>query len=377
MWIYVMAEVDPILIRDFSNIPVKILNMSTLEENNMIIGNNSNLDVKVIIRGRRSLLKDIQKSNLTIYGELKDIKLGENEVDLNLDAPDNITYTIIPDKLTVNIEESMYVKKYIGVDKVNKLKENFKVSNISISPQYTYIEGPKSLVEKVDRLACKLNLENKGENFNTKEQIIPLDKNGKKVDGVNVKDRYAYVNVKVYKTKEVPLKINLKGNLDKDYKLLNYTLNPKNIIISGDPKYIDNIEEVYVEEFDISSLNEDKNVDLKINTPENIYTEIEKANVEFDISKIINKDFIISKNRIVFNNNIHNLDISKNNLPENIKVKVAFLEELKEKITNEDIQLFVNMQENQQIPSKFEIKYNIPYDVESVIITPKYVVIEE
>ncbi|SHH19129.1 CdaR family protein [Tepidibacter thalassicus] len=375
-WIYVMAEVDPILIKDFNNVAVKITNIDVLQDSNMVIDPKSNLNVKVMLRGRRSLLKDIQKSNLNIYGKFENIKLGENELDLNIDVPNNVTYTIIPDKLVLNVEENMYVRKYIELDKINKLKEDFKISNMNINPEYTYVEGPRSLVKKVDRLVCKVNLKNKFKNFNAKIQIVPLDKYGKKVEGVNIKDKYAYVSVEVLKTKEVPLKINLTGDLDENYKLLGYELEPKNITISGPNEYIDNIKELYVEDFDISGLNEDKSVDLKINIPEKIQTEIKKVNLKINVSKIISKNFIISKNRIVFKGDIHNLDISKNNLPDNIKVKVAYLEDLEEKIKEEDIQLFINMQENEGNHAKFKIKYSMPYDVENVEIEPKYVVIE-
>ncbi len=375
MWIYVMAEVDPILIRDFNNIPVNIININMLKEKNMIMDPEQNLQVNLILRGRRSLLKDINKSKMNIYGEIKTPKLGKNTVALHLDLPSNIEYSIIPSKLMINIEENVRVKKNIEIDKTGKLPESLKVSDITLTPKYTMIEGPKSLVSKVDKLVCKVNVENKSSNFYTKSQVSPIDKHGNKVEGIKIKDEYIDINVGIFKSKEVPVKIKLKGSLGESHKLLNATPNIQKITITGNKRDIDKITEVYTEELDLSNLGEDKNINLKINLPRNIKTNSEKINVNLEIGKLISKEFLISKNRIVYNNNIQNLDISKNDLPEQVKVKLVFLEDLEKKINEEDIQLFVNLQESDSKISKFEIKYTIPHSVEKVEIEPKYVTI--
>lgn len=375
MWIYVMAEVDPILIRDFNGIPVKITNETTVRENDMVISPNENLDVNVIVRGRRSLIKDIYLSSINVYGKMKNPKLGENEVKLYIDGYNNVDYTIIPNKLNITLEKNIKKRKNIEIDKNGKLEKSLELSNVTLNPQYTIIEGPKSIVEKVDKVICKLNLENKSYNFTTKSKLLAIDKNGKKVDGVNIKDEYSYINVGIFKSKQVPIKINIKGSLDKDYKFLGYNTDTEKITISGKPEDIDKIQEIDTEYFDISGLTQDKGANLKINIPKNIKTNLNDINVNFDIAKIISKDFVISKNRIVYNNNIQNLDISKNDLPENIKIKVDFSEDIEKKLKEEDIQLFIEMQEGNPEIAKYEIRHSIPYPVERVEIEPKYVTI--
>lgn len=375
MWIYVMAEVDPILIRDFNEIPVKITNEVIIKEKDMVISPNEKLNANVIVRGRRSLIKDIYSSNIHVYAKIKSPKLGENEVRLYIDGYSNVDYTIIPNKLNLSLEKNIEKKKYIEIDKSGKLGKSLELSNVSINPQYTMIKGPKSVVEKVDKLICKLNLENKSDNFTTRSKIVAVDKDGKKVDGIQIKDEYSYVNVGIFKSKQVPIKINIKGSLDKNYKFLGYNADEQKITIIGKSEDIDKIQEIDTEYFDISGLNQDKDINLKINIPKNIKTNLNNINVNFDIVKIISKDFVISKNRIVYNNNIQNLDISKNDLPENIKIKVDFSEDIEKKVKEEDIQLFVEMKDSEQEPAKYEIRYSLPYPVEKVEIEPKYVTI--
>ncbi|MEJ8555153.1 CdaR family protein [Tepidibacter sp. Z1-5] len=377
MWIYVMAEVDPIILKDYDQIPIKINNINILQENDMVLYPEPDLNAKIILRGRRSLIKQIQKNDLYINTNLKPPKIGVNKLDLDLDVPSNISYTIMPNNISLNIEKSIYTKKEIVIKTINGSNKDLKVDEISYSPKSTFIEGPKSLVENVDKLVCKVDLKNKSKNFNSKAQIIPVDKNGKTVEGVNIKDQYTYVDIGFTKTKKIPLILNLKGELGEGYKLLGYELNSKNINITGKIDEIEAVNEIYTQEIDISNLKENKNINLNINIPQNINSDIKSVNVSFKVAKLISKNLTIPSKRIEYKDNIHNLDISKNNLPDDINVKVTYTEENGKDITEKDIQLFINMQEKDTHPSKFRIKYNVLDEVENVQISPEYVVIGE
>ena len=377
MWIYVMAEVDPIILKDYDQIPVKINNINILEENNMVLYPEPNLNAKIILRGRRSLIKGIQKNDLYINTNLKSPKIGANKLELDLDVPNNITYTIMPSNITLNVEESLYTKKEISIRATNGSNEDLKVDKISYSPKSTFIEGPKSLVENVDKLICKVDLKNKSKDFNSKAQIIPVDKNRKIVEGVNIKDQYTYVNVGFTKDKKVPLILNLKGEIGEGYKLLGYELSSKEININGKINEIDKIKDIYTQEIDISNLKENKNINLNINIPQNIGSDIKSVNVSFKVAKLVSKNLTISSKRIEYKDNIHNLDISKNNLPDDINVKVTYIEGIGKDISEKDVQIFINMQESESDPSKFRIKYNVLNEIENVQISPEYVVIGE
>ena len=56
MWIYVMAEVDPIIIRDIDSVPINITNMQELELLELTPEYGTDLNVRVSLRGRRSIL---------------------------------------------------------------------------------------------------------------------------------------------------------------------------------------------------------------------------------------------------------------------------------------------------------------------------------
>ncbi|KXZ39021.1 YbbR domain-containing protein [Alkalithermobacter thermoalcaliphilus JW-YL-7 = DSM 7308] len=372
MWIYVMVEADPIVIRDFNDIPVRITNIEQIKEKGMTISYDSDLKSNIVLRGRRSLFKDITKDKISLYGQIENPKLGENIVNIKASLPENIEYTIMPEKLGVILEQNVVIRKEIDVQKSGRLKEGVKITDINISPKSTWIEGPKSIVNKVDKLVCRLNLDNKDSDFNVRTEIVPLDKQGNVIEGINLKDRYAYLNVSVSNSKRVPIKVNLTGKLDEDYKLISYNISNDTVVIYGKQNELDKVKEIYTSKIDISNIREDKKIIANLEIPPNIQASVKDIEIEFKVSKLITKDFHIPKSRIIFNN-IQNLDISKNNLPENILVKVVYLEELAGDIDEKDIQIFVNMQDDILETSKYEIKYNIPYPVERVDVVPRYV----
>jgi hypothetical protein len=186
-----------------------------------------------------------------------------------------------------------------------------------------------------------------------------------------------YAGIGFNKNKEVPLILNLKGKIEEGYELLGYDLDLKTINVTGKIEEIDAIKDIYTQEIDISNLRENKNINLNIDIPQNIDSDIKSVNVSFNVAKLVSKNLTISSKRIEYKDNIHNLDISKNNLPDDINVKVTYIEENEQDITEKDVQLFINMQEEELNPAKFRIKYNIPIKVKSVQIDPEYVVIGE
>ena len=179
LWIFVMAEVDPILIKDYSQLPIKIKNENILQAKNLSILSREKLKVSVIIRGRRSVLKEFNTSNIEIYGSIKEAQIGENYVELKAKLPDNIDYTIIPSGIKVDIDKNIRVKKDIVLISQSKKYDAAYLAKLLMSPKFTYVEGPKTLISKLNRLACRIDLDSE-EDSTVKAKIIPLDKNNGK-----------------------------------------------------------------------------------------------------------------------------------------------------------------------------------------------------
>lgn len=376
MWLYVMAEVDPILIKTYSSVPVNIQNMSEIERENLVISPDEDVSISIILRGRRSIISGIDKQNLVPYGRIETPVAGDNLVSLNIDRQPLVEYTMIPEKLSVSLEENVLVSKKISLKKSGKMKDGYKIISTSLNPVNTWISGPKSLIDRVSRLQANYNVDGKTANFNMKVNIIPVDKDGNRIDGVEVKDSQAYLNAVVSKYKTVTINPVITGELSSNLKLQDYKLLNESIEISGSESVVDKIDSISTLPFDLSKLEDGGIKSLQLDIPKNISVEFKDAKAEFNIIKLKSKEFLISKERIIVENKIQNLDISKNDLPENIKVKVNYFEdEETEKINAGNTQIIVNMQDYTTGLAEVSFRIEANYHYESIEIEPKSVAI--
>ncbi|MZQ74535.1 MAG: hypothetical protein GT589_00055 [Peptoclostridium sp.] len=371
MWIYVMAEVDPIITRDFSDVTPAISNAQDIKKQELIISPESSLDMKLVLRGRRSLLKDIDNGDVYVLGYVKSPHVGKNVVEISAQLPSGVTATIIPDKLVVDMEELSVQKKNVEIIIDKGAEDGVVVSEMQVDPGYTFVEGPKSLVSKVKRVVCNVDIKGKKTNFSSKYTLVPVDSQGREVEHVQLANKTAYVSLGIKAEKKVPIEIVTKGEAPESYRIKSLNSEPEFVTISGESEAVGKINKILTKPVSLSDVYADKNIEVELALPENINSDIQKIKIGIDISKVVVENLYISKERISFLNNIQNLDISKNNIPEKVKVKVLYLEEYKKNFKQEDIKLFVNLQDYNQKLAKMEIQAEAPEGVEILEIEPK------
>lgn len=371
MWIYVMAEVDPIITRDFSDVTPAISNAQDIKKQELIISPESSLDVKLVLRGRRSLLKDIDNGDVYVLGYVKSPHVGKNVVEISAQLPSGVTATIIPDKLVVDMEELSVQKKNVEIIIDKGAEDGVVVSEMQIDPVYTFVEGPKSLVSKVKRVVCRVDVKDKKTNFSSKYTLVPVDSQGREVEHVQLANKTAYVSLGIKAEKKVPIEIVTKGEAPESYRIKSLNSEPEFVTISGEGESVGKINKILTKPVSLSDVYADKNIEVELALPENINSDIQKIKIGIDISKVVVENLYISKERISFLNNIQNLDISKNTIPEKVKVKVLYLEEYKKNFKQEDIKLFIDLQDYNQKLAKMEIQAEAPDGVEILEIEPK------
>jgi len=371
MWIYVMAEVDPIITRDFSGVTPAISNAQDIKKQELIISPESSLDVKLVLRGRRSLLKDIDNGDVYVLGYVKNPHVGKNVVEISAQLPSGVTATIIPDKLVVDMEELSVQKKNVEIIIDKGAEDGVVVSGMQIDPEYTFVEGPKSLVSKVKSVVCNVDIKDKKTNFSSKYTLVPVDSQGREVEHVQLANKTAYVSLGIKAEKKVPVEIVTKGEAPESYRIKGLSAEPEFVTISGESEAVDKINKILTKPVSLSDIYSDKNIEVELALPENINSDIQKIKIGIDISKVVVENLYISKERISFLNNIQNLDISNNNIPEKVKVKVLYLEEYKKNFKQDDIKLFVDLQDYNQKLAKLEIQAEAPDGVEILEIEPK------
>lgn len=369
LWLYVMTIEDPVESRTFSDIPVRITNMSVLEERGLAIYPKEKLVADISIKGNLSSLRPINKNNIYIYGRIEDSKEGKNVVYLQANLPERVNkYDIKPNVITLDLEKIISEKRNISVYTEGKSKAN--IDNVATNKRDVSISGPKSLVNKVEKLIVNINVDNKEKDFSKKLKLIPIDKYGDEVKGIKINDNFIMVSVKFLKEKVVPIKLILESNDLKQINLDNYSLNPKEVVIEGKKESIDNLNEIKTKPININYL-KNNIIDVQLDIPKGIKIKNNISNIKLSLNKNITSEFLISKYKIEIinkNNEIQKeFDLSK--VPENIKIITIYSDEIKN-LSPEDIKLYVDIDENSQNKGKYFIKYKSKYELKDVKIEP-------
>lgn len=378
MWIYVMAEVDPIIIRDIDSVPINITNMQELELLELTPEYGTDLSVRVSLRGRRSILNAQITRGIKAEGLINNPKEGENILVVDLkDVDSNVEYTLYPSNKQINLEKKMVIRKSVSVVQTGTLPEGYEIKEIKSNPDSMYIEGPKTLVDSITTLMTTLDVSNYDKDFSKKLQVIPVDRDNQEIKGVSINQDTVFVHAIVVKTKTVPIVLDIPNSENDELKLSGYTIDPPEVVIKGKANIIDSIKEIKTEKVELSQLVENPNLKVKLVLPTGVETQTPEITLKSSIEKVISKEFNISKERIQISGNGQLPDISDNpDISDFIAVKITTTDKIMDTISENDIRVYIKMQEYQNNPARVPIHVEVDEEVESIETTPLYLNLE-
>ena len=378
MWIYVMAEVDPIIIRDIDSVPINITNMQELELLELTPEYGTDLNVRVSLRGRRSILNAQITRGIKAEGLINNPKEGENILVVDLkDVDSNVEYTLYPSDKQINLEKKMVIRKSVSVVQTGTLPEGYEIKEIKSNPASMYIEGPKTLVDSITTLMTTLDVSNYDKDFSKKLQVIPVDRDNQEVKGVSINQDTVFVHAIVVKAKTVPIVLDIPSSENDELKLSGYTIDPPEVVIKGKANVIDSIKEIKTEKVELLQLVENPNLKVKLVMPTGVETQTPEITLKSSMEKVISKEFNISKERIQISGNGQLPDISDNpDISDFIAVKITTTDKIMDTISENDIRVYIKMQEYQNNPARVPIHVEVDEEVESIETTPLYLNLE-
>ena len=378
MWIYVMAEVDPIIIRDIDSVPINITNMQELELLELTPEYGTDLNVRVSLRGRRSILNAQITKGIKTEGLINNPKEGQNILVVDLkDVDSNVEYTLYPSDKQINLEKKMVIRKSVSVVQTGTLPEGYEIKEIKSNPASMYIEGPKSLVDSITTLMTTLDVSNYDKDFSKKLKVIPVDRDNQEVKGVSINQDTVFVHAIVVKIKTVPIVLDIPNSENDELKLSGYTIDPPEVVIKGKANVIDSIKEIKTEKVELLQLVENPNLKVKLVMPTGVETQTPEITLKSSMEKVISKEFNISKERIQISGNGQLPDISDNpDISDFIAVKITTTDKIMDTISENDIRVYIKMQEYQNNPARVPIHVEVDEEVESIETTPLYLNLE-
>lgn len=263
LWIYVIGELDPETTKVYKAVPITVQNEQTLENHGLSVKELGRKTITVKVSGKRKTIYKLKSSEIRVNVDVANTTEGENQVNLDVKLPHKIFLEEQSvGKVNVSVEKRVSENRGIDVKYTGKLKIGYEPSTKGVFPKKIQITGGKSNVAKVKTLKTEIKL-SKVEKYqsNIESKVVPVDKDGKEVFGIKLATNVVNVQPVLYKTKTVNLNVKVKGassgNYTRDYKL------PKSITIKGPEAALAKIEEIEVEDIDISKVYSNTDIEIK------------------------------------------------------------------------------------------------------------------
>ena len=362
LWMYVMAVVDPEETKLFEDIPVSITNLNDLSDKDLVIYPDTEVTTSVYVTGKLSTIQKMSKEDISVYGQINNPIEGKNEIYLKITPAQRVTYEFKNSIAIVNLEKIITENKKIEVEVTGNIKQDIDTINLENNNEEVEVSGPRSLVEKVEKIEAILNSNKQTDDFDISLDLKPVDKKGNIVSGVELKTSSLNAKVTLLKEKTVPIKVNIEGENTENYKLSQDT-----VYIKGKKELVDNIEYISTQPINLSSIPKNTTMDISLIIPNGITSNIKSVSATLNISNSLTSEFIYNSNEVKIKNNVNNIDTSNIKIPDTITVNIEYDDT--EKIDKQDITLYIDLSKENS-SGKYDIDYESNYDIKSVQITP-------
>lgn len=373
LWMYVMAIVDPEETKLFENIPVTITNKNELNERDLVIYPEQDLTTNIYVTGKLSNLKKVTKDDINVYGQINNPLEGNNEIYLKVSTSQRVNYDFKNPVMIVTLEKIISEDKSIKVDITGSGKNN--VDNIMLQDNIdkVSISGPRSLVNKVKRVAGTVKVSGESNNFSQSIKLEPVDANGKVVEGVELEKDSVNVNIILLAQKTVPIILKLSDNSESG---VNYTMSQNTVTIKGKKDIVDSINNIETQPVKLSEILPGTSKDIYLQVPSGITIETKYITINKNSEENTLEEYTYTAKDIEIRNNTENIDKSKIKIPNSINVSIEYLQS-EGSINKDDIKLYIDLNEVSLEDNTCKIKYESIYEIEKINIDPDTVTIEE
>lgn len=315
LWLYISNVENPLRTYELKNIPVELINENSLIDSKFAIMNKQQFTVDLKLEGPSSEVMKIRKEDFKIVADMSAyaLKSGENTIPVQIISyPENIN---IKNNgflgIKVNLEELVQKEVTIKSNVKVNYKEHIYEKEQTISPKTVKVTGGKSVIEKISDAILSGEEKDVDKNKQSDYGIKFVDSFGNEVNDVESDTKTAKLSIVVTNGKVVPINLKTNGTIPQGFVLDGYELSKNSVNILGDSQILDKIASIDTEPVDMSSLQSDNQINVKLSLPEGILVQ--------DGEGIINVKFRVKKEESVTKNIVCNVQIK--NLSENLRLE--------------------------------------------------------
>jgi YbbR domain-containing protein len=377
LWFYVITEQNPVVPKDIT-IPVKIVNVESLDRNNLVLLDNSgSYYITLKLKGKKELLDTVSQNTVNAYADISGYAtVGENTVPVVVSGlPEGISVTSRSDhNIKLSLDKKVVVQRAVTASITGNPKGGLAYLDAVLTPTDVILTGAESIINTVETVKVDIDIAGVDVSVNKRLSVRLLDKDGKDVRGIQLDNPLINVSVPIANTKRVPIQLVLQGETPEGYVITDKQIQPKEILVTGDQETLDNLIAINTTAQSISGLTENITLKVILDMPAGIQlvNANEQINAVLDIQKVITNTVDIS------NIEFRNLDpkyIVNNSPARMIRLTIRGPEKLLEG-AQDNIKLYVDLAEVKDGTGTYEILVDRSPLLEILSIEPSSIGLE-
>lgn len=267
LWSYVMGDINPYTTKQLLGMSVELIEQ---DDKGLIVTSEKNLKVDVRISGRRNEIYQIRRSDINFKADLNGYDEGTHSIEIEMETNVNgeaVEIEHSPKEVQVTLERVISKSFRTELVTTGNFPSGINADMIELTDNEVSISGVRSKVESVSRVVASLNVSDLKNDQEVLVDIIPLDRQGDKVEDVELSRSKANVKVLSSNIKVAKVQAKLVGEVSEGYELSKVEVTPEKIkFIESESKSFP--ESIETSEIDISGLTESKEVDVELELPE-------------------------------------------------------------------------------------------------------------
>ena len=280
LWLYVITVVSPGTESTFTDIAVKPVNETSLDDRNLMIIGDVTPTVTLRLSGNRSDLLKLSSDNINVTVDYSKItEPGMAELAYNVTYPGNVPNNAIsiqnrnPDYIVVEVAKR--VEKTVPVEVVVKqdtIPDGFIPEDPVAEVQSVKISGPEDRVAVIEKAVISIDLTGCTESIHASFPYTLCDGQNNPVDAEYVKTdaEQIMVDLTINRYKIIPLKVNIIAGGGATEKDVTVTYDTDEIMVYGSEEALAELEYLELGTVDLGVLPGDQVITYPIELPEGV-----------------------------------------------------------------------------------------------------------
>lgn len=240
VWLGVVNVADPVR-TDSVEVPIEIVNSDVLTKNGLTYEIAGKKTATISYEVKTTNAYRIRSADFRAYADMTELWSVTGAIPVKVEVLNNEQYLVnspVSKTSVIKIETEPLQKKRFDLNTVliGDLKEEYEPGEITLSPDYLYVEGPESLIGQISSAGIEIPLEDV--TGDTSGSAVPkfYDANGNKIElssRIETSCESVDYTLQILRVKNLTIDFAVSGEVEDGYRFTGVVCEEKNVPVVG------------------------------------------------------------------------------------------------------------------------------------------------